>query len=72
MSFIKRAVLAWIEFTQETVAAIRKAKADRFKWITGSQWLMMIGIGWTEKLIRHQNLSIKSGGEKSPPIHLTK
>ena len=31
MSFIKRAVLAWIEFTQETVAAIRKAKADRFK-----------------------------------------
>ena len=31
MSFIKKIFFAWIEFTQETVAAIRKAKAERFK-----------------------------------------
>jgi hypothetical protein len=31
MSFIKKIVLGWIEFSQETIAAVRKAKAERFK-----------------------------------------
>ena len=30
MSFIKKIFLGWIEFTQETVSAVRKAKAERF------------------------------------------
>jgi hypothetical protein len=31
MSFIKKIVLGWIEFSQETIAAVRKAKAEKFK-----------------------------------------
>lgn len=31
LAVFKRIVLGWIEFTQETVAAVRKAKAERFK-----------------------------------------
>jgi len=31
MTIIKNIILGWIEFTQETVAAVRKAKAERFK-----------------------------------------
>jgi hypothetical protein len=31
LNFCKRAVFAWIEFTQETVSAVRKAKAERMK-----------------------------------------
>jgi hypothetical protein len=31
MRFLKNIILGWIELTQETVAAVRKAKAERFK-----------------------------------------
>jgi hypothetical protein len=31
LNVFKRIVLGWIEFTQETVAAVRKAKAERMK-----------------------------------------
>lgn len=31
LATFKRAVLGWIEFTQETVNAVREAKARRFK-----------------------------------------
>jgi hypothetical protein len=31
LKFCKNIVYTWIEFTQETVSAVRKAKAERMK-----------------------------------------